>query len=100
MPTRTSHELQKGKNLLADIAMMYDPTIDLDPEVFNPQAQLVSRSPQHLGFGHGPHACPGRFFAANEITVALAHLLMKYDWKLAPRPQALVGGFALNVVRR
>ncbi|KAL2286223.1 hypothetical protein FJTKL_07028 [Diaporthe vaccinii] len=35
-----------------------------------------------MGFGHGAHACPGRFFAANEVKIALAHLLMKYDWRL------------------
>ena len=46
-------------------------------------AHLVSASPQHVGFGHGVHLCPGRFFAANEIKIALAHLLLKYDWKLA-----------------
>jgi cytochrome P450 monooxygenase-2 len=48
------------------------------------KAQLVSTSPEHLAFGHGMHACPGRFFAANEIKLALCHLLLKYDWKLAP----------------
>lgn len=47
------------------------------------KAHLVSASPQHFGFGHGIHACPGRFFAANEIKIALAHILLKYDWKLA-----------------
>lgn len=47
-------------------------------------AQLVSTSSDHLGFGHGQHACPGRFFAANEIKVVLCHILVKYDWKLAP----------------
>jgi cytochrome P450 len=45
-------------------------------------AHFVSTSPQHLGFGHGKHACPGRFFAANEIKIALAHVLLKYDFKL------------------
>ncbi|KAH7389951.1 cytochrome P450 [Pyrenochaeta sp. MPI-SDFR-AT-0127] len=45
-------------------------------------AQLVSTSVEHMGFGHGEHSCPGRFFAANEIKVALAHILIKYDWKL------------------
>ncbi|KAL1858064.1 hypothetical protein VTK73DRAFT_7969 [Phialemonium thermophilum] len=40
-------------------------------------AQLVTTSPDHLGFGHGHNACPGRFFAANEIKVMLAHLLLK-----------------------
>ncbi|KAF5546224.1 ent-kaurene oxidase [Fusarium napiforme] len=51
---------------------------------------LVSTSFDHLGFGHGNHACPGRFFAANEIKIALCHMLLKYDWKLAdgviPKP--------------
>ncbi|KAF9888074.1 hypothetical protein FE257_009339 [Aspergillus nanangensis] len=45
--------------------------------------QFVTTSPDHLGFGHGMHACPGRFFASNEVKILLAHLLMKYDWKFA-----------------
>lgn len=32
--------------------------------------------------GHGKHACPGRFLAGTELKIALAHLLLKYDWKL------------------
>ncbi|KAF2141916.1 uncharacterized protein K452DRAFT_210615, partial [Aplosporella prunicola CBS 121167] len=44
--------------------------------------QFVTTSAEHLAFGHGKHACPGRFFASNEIKVALCHLLLKYDWKL------------------
>lgn len=44
--------------------------------------QYVTNSPQHLLFGHGTHACPGRFFASNEMKIALCHLLLKYDWKL------------------
>ncbi|TLD22711.1 hypothetical protein PspLS_07027 [Pyricularia sp. CBS 133598] len=47
------------------------------------RTHLVNVSHDHFGFGHGYHACPGRFFAANEIKIALAHLLLKYDWKLA-----------------
>ncbi|KAK2028556.1 cytochrome P450 [Colletotrichum zoysiae] len=47
-------------------------------------AQLVSTSPIHLGFGHGEHACPGRFFAANEIKIVMCHILLGYDWKPAP----------------
>jgi len=34
-----------------------------------------------MAFGYGEHACPGRFFASNEIKIALIHLLLKYDWK-------------------
>lgn len=47
------------------------------------KAYLVSTSQDHIGFGHGSHACPGRFFAVNESKVVLCHLLMKYDWRLA-----------------
>ncbi|GIJ83279.1 hypothetical protein Asppvi_002098 [Aspergillus pseudoviridinutans] len=61
-------------------------------------AQLVSTSPDHLGFGHGQHACPGRFFAANEVKIFLCHFLLKYDFKLAegsmPRPRC--SGFHIN----
>ncbi|KAL0939897.1 cytochrome p450 [Colletotrichum truncatum] len=48
------------------------------------RSQLVSStSPEHMGFGIGTHACPGRFFGAHEVKVALCHFLLKYDWKLA-----------------
>ncbi|KZL84776.1 ent-kaurene oxidase [Colletotrichum incanum] len=90
--------LQKGESCVGDIGKMRDPSIYPDPEAFDAyrfvnmrgdakldnQAHLVSTSPAHLGFGHGQHACPGRFFAGNELKVALSHLLMKYDWKLTP----------------
>ncbi|KAF2677137.1 cytochrome P450 [Lentithecium fluviatile CBS 122367] len=42
--------------------------------------QFVTTSSDHMGFGHGRQACPGRFFASNEIKVAMVHLLLKYDW--------------------
>lgn len=45
---------------------------------------LINSSLQHMVFGHGTHACPGRFFASNEMKIALCHLLLKYDWSLCP----------------
>lgn len=45
-------------------------------------AQFVSCTSKHYGFGHGLHACPGRFFAANELKIILAQLLLKYEWKI------------------
>lgn len=42
----------------------------------------VSTSPNFVTFGHGQHACPGRFFAVNELKIMLAHILMNYDVKL------------------
>ncbi|KAG6357569.1 hypothetical protein INS49_013446 [Diaporthe citri] len=60
-------------------------------------AQLVTTGPNHLGSGHGKRACPGRFFAAMEAKIALAHLLLNFDLKLAPGtdPKVLDVGFAL-----
>jgi cytochrome P450 len=57
--------------------------------------QFVSTSSDHYGFGHGKHACPGRFFASNEAKVILVHVLMKYDWKFLPgqeRPKSSTRG--------
>lgn len=35
-----------------------------------------------MGFGYGRHACPGRFFAANQIKHMLAHILLEYDIRM------------------
>ncbi|KAI8227055.1 Cytochrome P450 monooygenase 1 [Colletotrichum sp. SAR 10_77] len=43
-------------------------------------AQLVTTSINHLGFGHGNHACPGRFLAAAEIKVILTQLILGKDY--------------------
>lgn len=43
--------------------------------------QFVTTTNQSFGFGHGVHACPGRFFASNETKIVLLHLLLNYDWK-------------------
>ncbi|KAI2628259.1 cytochrome P450 monooxygenase [Xylaria nigripes] len=90
--------LKKGSRLHIDTNLMDDPTIYEDPEEWKADrflkmrsipgkenmAQLVTTSNDHLGFGHGDHGCPGRFFAASELKIALCHLLLKYDWDFAP----------------
>ncbi|KAH8091762.1 cytochrome P450 [Cristinia sonorae] len=43
---------------------------------------VVSTSPEYVTFGHGRHACPGRFFATCELKGMLAHLLLNYDIKM------------------
>lgn len=43
------------------------------------KGQFVTTTPDHMGSGYGMRPCPGRFFAANEIKVALCFLLMNYD---------------------
>ncbi|KAF9231271.1 cytochrome P450 [Melanogaster broomeanus] len=54
--------------------------------------QLVSTNPEYLAFGHGRHACPGRFFAASMLKTMLAHIVVSYDIKLedgASSPESL-----------
>jgi cytochrome P450 len=46
------------------------------------QFQYVVTSETHLYFGHGRHACPGRFFAVNEVKVLLVLVLMRYDIRM------------------
>lgn len=41
--------------------------------------QLVTVSPTGLNWGYGRHACPGRFFAANEIKMIVGRALLDYD---------------------
>ncbi|KAJ7930492.1 cytochrome P450 [Mycena leptocephala] len=47
----------------------------------NDVEQMVSTAPDHIIFGHGRHACPGRFFVAMEGKTMLAHILLNYDVK-------------------
>ena len=70
---------------------------------------LVATSKDHTAFSHGKHACPGRFFAANEVKIALLHVLLKYDVRLQDVNQAqwienginmMANPFAVVQVRR
>ncbi|KAM6485446.1 cytochrome P450 [Trichoderma sp. SZMC 28011] len=45
--------------------------------------QAASTGLDNLTFGHGPHACPGRFFAIYEVKNLLVELLLNYDFRLA-----------------
>ncbi|KFY43370.1 hypothetical protein V494_02019 [Pseudogymnoascus sp. VKM F-4513 (FW-928)] len=57
--------------------------------------QFVTTSPTHINFGHGKDACPGRFFASQEIKLLLAHTLLNYDVRLedpsggVPKPSCI-----------
>ncbi|CAD6501468.1 BgTH12-01720 [Blumeria graminis f. sp. triticale] len=52
---------------------------------------FVSTSPDSLSFGYGNHACPGRFFASNEIKVILIEVLTHWDLRL-PNDAKVEGG--------
>ncbi|TEA17775.1 Cytochrome P450 monooxygenase eqxH [Colletotrichum sidae] len=102
--------IRKGQRLISTNTHMWDEEYYENPGQFDgyrflrmrsteeeKHAHLVSTSVKHPAFGHGQHACPGRFFAANEIKIALAHLLLKYDWKLpeGSNPQNFPCGMTL-----
>ncbi|KAH7926831.1 cytochrome P450 [Leucogyrophana mollusca] len=91
---------------VASHAIHHDDVIYENPDVFEPfrfadlreeegealKHQMVSTGLEFLPFGHGRHACPGRFFAANELKTMLAHVVVAYDVKLeegASRPEHL-----------
>ncbi|KAF9528912.1 cytochrome P450 [Crepidotus variabilis] len=40
---------------------------------------FVTTGLDSLGFGHGRHACPGRYFASSELKLMLAYIVMNYD---------------------
>ena len=43
--------------------------------------QWAAANLDNMAFGYGRHACPGRFFASNEIKMILAEILMRYEFK-------------------
>ncbi|KAM5535893.1 hypothetical protein V8D89_010511 [Ganoderma adspersum] len=73
----------------------HDESIYANAEVFEPfrfakmregdgegmKHQFVNTSVDYVSFGHGKHACPGRFFAANELKALAAYILLNYDLK-------------------
>ncbi|KAJ5134444.1 hypothetical protein N7476_002350 [Penicillium atrosanguineum] len=104
--------IPKGVQLMVSADWHWNSDFYENPLVFDPyrflkmkqipgresHAHLVSPSPEHMGFGYGNHACPGRFFAVNEIKILLCHLLLKYDLKPAEGsvPTVLRYGVAMN----
>ncbi|CAK1357849.1 unnamed protein product [Cercospora beticola] len=42
---------------------------------------LIAVGNDWMSFGHGRHACPGRFFASQEMKLMVAHVVMNYDIK-------------------
>ncbi|KAI1387289.1 cytochrome P450 [Hypoxylon trugodes] len=46
------------------------------------QYQFVTMTKDFMSFGYGRHSCPGRYFAAQEIKLIIARLLLDFDMKM------------------
>ncbi|CAN8095188.1 unnamed protein product [Discula destructiva] len=91
-------QLPRGTKLLApQCGISRDARYFPDPELFDAlrfyrmrmrggeeanRHQFTSISDTNMNFGAGKHACPGRFFAGNEVKMILAYFLINYDIKL------------------
>ena len=63
---------------------------EANKEIPGRKVDLTATSTDFLLFGHGRHACPGRFFASTVLKLMLALILMKYALKLeGPHPENL-----------
>jgi cytochrome P450 len=62
---------------------------------------MVTTSDTFLAFGHGRHGCPGRFFAAMNMKLLLAYIILNYDIEpLESRPSnGAMGGSILPPMR-
>lgn len=104
--------IPKGAGLGIPITAMTDEKFYKDPFKFDghrfydlrnqpgneAKYQFVTTSNEHISFGHGKHACPGRFFASNEIKIALVQMLTTFDFRFPPgknRPVPLENGVSM-----
>ncbi|KAF9873822.1 cytochrome P450 [Colletotrichum karsti] len=49
-----------------------------------PPISFVTTGPEYLPFGHGKHACPGRFLIDFELKMIIAYVLGHYDIEFPP----------------
>jgi cytochrome P450 len=84
-----------GSHVMVDSTSLWDPAVYPNPNRFDgyrflrkresgdKASQFVQSGSDFSVFGGGRHLCPGRFFASNELKLAVAHILLKYDVRLA-----------------
>lgn len=96
-------QLPVGTRVVAPLAgIAHDERFFPDPDRFDPlrfyrlrqqsaeasgRMQFTSIGDTYVNFGAGRHACPGRFFAADEIKMVLARFILDYDVRLRPGEQ-------------
>ncbi|KAI2896354.1 hypothetical protein CBS63078_5645 [Aspergillus niger] len=86
--------IPQGSHIMVDSSDMWSAEVHDNPEAYDgyrflkrrqagdKASQFVQSSREHNVFGGGRHICPGRFFASNELKLCLAHVLLKYDFRL------------------
>ncbi|KAF2177794.1 ent-kaurene oxidase [Zopfia rhizophila CBS 207.26] len=84
LPRRVDHNIRipQNTNVFSNIASRDDASRKPKPK------SSVTLDDSFLGFGFGKHACPGRFFALNEMKLFVAYLVQHYDIEhLKERPK-------------
>ncbi|KAJ5363928.1 cytochrome P450 [Penicillium cataractarum] len=98
--------LPKGTHIcMATGPISRDPEVVEHPEVFDAfrfvkqkaaTSGFVSTGPNHMHFGLGRYACPGRFFASVVMKLILCRFMMEYEVHFAPnqteRPRNILIG--------
>jgi cytochrome P450 len=76
-------EAQFDEDVFGENALEFDPYrfVRIEEET-GKKIQLPTSTLHTLTFGYGKHACPGRFFAAQEMKLLVAYFLIHYDLKL------------------
>ena len=77
----------EAKAEAVDEGVMASKESERDKLIKKANLSFVSVGSQYHPFGLGRHACPGRFFAANELKLLLAYMIQNYDFEfLETRP--------------
>lgn len=110
--------ISRGQTVVVDMVNRFDQKLYPNADTFLPdrfvrlredpaygsKAILTTTSQDHLAFGHGNHACPGRFFVDVKVKMILCQLLLAYDWRLVSgtptKPHAFGVFLAANMKTR
>jgi cytochrome P450 len=80
-----------------DIFEHFNPSNEGDIRAPRNATSTVSLDNAFLGFGFGRFACPGRFFALNELKLFVAHMVLNYDVECLDRRPELTDVIWLKV---